>query len=104
MENEKDQDSATEAMEALARIDAAMVGLARLRAQAGVYEYIPAARLATRLTGIILQPTLLAIQQIPQSSAVNRALEELLVGLERMGAISDHDVERLPSPRGQSDP
>ncbi|OAJ69024.1 hypothetical protein A0123_00594 [Gluconobacter cerinus] len=104
MENENDQDSATEAMEALARIDAAMVGLARLRAQAGVYEYIPAARLTTRLTGIILQPTLLAIQQIPRSPAVNRALEELLVGLERMGVISDHDVERLSSPRGQSNP
>lgn len=89
MEHENECSDAAMAMETLARIDAAMVGLARLRAQTGVYEYIPAARLATRLSGIILQPTLLAIQQIPQSPDVNRALEELLVGMEKMGALGE---------------
>ena len=75
----------------LSDIDRAMLGLAQLRAQAGVYDYIPAARLTTRLTAIILSPTLLPIATIPQTPAVRLALGDLLSGMTAMGAVSDHE-------------
>lgn len=75
----------------LADIDMALLGLAHLRAQTGVYEYIPAARLTTQLTGIILAPTLLPTREIAHTAAVNQALHDLIAGLRSMGVVDDHD-------------
>lgn len=75
----------------LDQIDAALLGLARLRAQTGVYEYIPAARLTTRLTGIILSPTLLPVPTMAHTPDVTRALRDLVRGMIAMGAVDGHD-------------
>ncbi|MFT8483960.1 hypothetical protein [Gluconobacter oxydans] len=90
MEHEKPDDQTQGAEKLLACIDATLLGLAQLRAQTGIYEYIPAARLATRLSGIILSPTLLPAPTIRPTAETAEAMINLLDNLQRMGAAPDH--------------
>ncbi|MFT8613310.1 MAG: hypothetical protein ABF727_11945 [Gluconobacter oxydans] len=90
MEREERADQRSGAEKLLACIDATLLGLAQLRAQAGIYEYIPAARLTTQLSGIILSPTLLPAPPIRPTVQTVETLLDLLSRLQEMGAAPDH--------------
>lgn len=75
----------------LDRIDAALIGLAHMRARVGVYEYIPAARLSTNLSRAILSPTLCVMPAVPMPPTMARQIEALNASLRRAGAVTEAD-------------
>lgn len=85
-ETGKRNDAAT-GLDALSRIDMALLGLAQLRAQAGAYEYVQAAKLCTALSATILSPTLLPVTIIPMAPVVSQPLNRLIHGLQHVGVV-----------------